>query len=170
MIEKLRKYIINRRTKVLSKSKIKKSMFFNDELFYSIKSFGSKNKDKIFYVINRSPGGGMFSNLNFIIHHLLIAEKFDFIPIIDMKNFPTIYNEKKKINGSLNAWDYYFEKVGKYNLKDVYNSKNVIFTNKLTNKNFYFDGYERLTNQHLKVAKKYIKIKKKNSAGSTNLH
>ena len=96
MIEILRKYIINKRTKVLLKQKSKKSLFLNDELFYSIKSLGKKNKNKIFYVINRSPGGGMFSNLNFIINHLLIAEKFSFIPIIDMENFPTIYNEKKK--------------------------------------------------------------------------
>tara|TARA_Y100000992_G_scaffold302227_1_gene275545 strand:+ start:102 stop:1130 length:1029 start_codon:yes stop_codon:yes gene_type:complete len=160
MIEILRKYIINKRTKVLLKQKAKKSLFLNDELFYSIKSLGKKNKNKIFYVINRSPGGGMFSNLNFIIHHLLVAEKFDFIPIIDMENFPTIYNEKKKINNSFNAWDYYFEKINKYKLKDVYKSKNVIFTNKLTNKNFYFDGFERLTSQHFQIVQKYIKINK----------
>ena len=99
MLETLRKYIINKRTRLINKNKIlKKSKNYNDNLLYSIKSFGEKNKNKIFYVINRSPGGGMFSNLNFVIHHLLIAEKFKFTPIIDMQNFSTFYNEKVKIN------------------------------------------------------------------------
>ena len=36
----------------------------------------------------------MFSNLIFVLNHLIICEKHKFIPIIDMENFPTIYNEK----------------------------------------------------------------------------
>ena len=52
----------------------------------------------------------MFSNVNFIINHLLIAEKLNFVPIIDMQNFSTFYNENKQINKSYNAWDYYFKK------------------------------------------------------------
>ena len=96
MLEIFRRYIINKRTPLIYKKNIlKKSNNLNDDLLYSIKSFGSKNKNKIFYVINRSPGGGMFSNLNFVIHHLLIADKFKFIPVIDMQNFITFYNEKK---------------------------------------------------------------------------
>ena len=46
-----------------------------------------------------------------------------------MENFTTIYNEKKKIDNSFNAWDYYFEKINKYELKDVYKSSNLIFSN-----------------------------------------
>ena len=161
MLEIFRKYIINKRTRVINKKSIsKKSNNNNDKLFYSIKSFGSKNQNKIFYVINRSPGGGMFSNLNFVIHHLLIAEKFKFTPIIDMQNFSTFYNEKVKINNSLNSWDYYFEKINKFQLKDIYQSKNVIFTTKNTNNNIFFDGYNMLTSQHVKIAKKYIKFNK----------
>jgi len=66
------------------------------------------NKKKIFYVIQRSPGAGMFSNLIFVLNHLKICEKHSFTPIVDMKNYPTIYNEKNKIFKSSNAWDYYF--------------------------------------------------------------
>ena len=161
MLEILRNYIINKRSKVgISNNSLKKSLNKNDELFYSIKSFGNKNQNKIFYVINRSPGGGMFSNLNFVIHHLLIAKKFSFIPIIDMKNFPTLYNEKIKINGSYNSWDYYFSKINNYKLEDVYKSKYVIFTTKYTNKNIYFDGFNELDSDHIKIVKKYIKFKK----------
>ena len=43
-----------------------------------------------------------------------------------MENFTTIYNEQEKINNTYNAWEYYFEKINKYSLKEVYNSQNVI--------------------------------------------
>ena len=65
----------------------------------------------------------MFSNVNFIINHLLIAEKLNFVPIIDMQNFSTFYNENKQINKSYNAWDYYFKKINNYKIKEVYKSK-----------------------------------------------
>ena len=119
-----------------------------------------KNKSKIFYVIKRTPGGGMFSNINFIINHLLIAENLNFVPIIDMQNFETFYNEKKKINNSYNAWDYYFKKINNYKIEDVYKSKTVIFTDSISGKNKFFDGLENLTNDHKKISKKYIKFQK----------
>ena len=39
------------------------------------KSFGDLNKDKIFYIIKRSPGTGLFSNVTFVINHLKICKK-----------------------------------------------------------------------------------------------
>ena len=94
----------------------------------ALKSFGAKNKDKIFYVIRGSPDAGLFSNVTFILNHLKIAEKFKFVPVIDMENFPNIYNEKKPLYGNLNSWNYYFKNINKYTLKEVYKSKNIIFT------------------------------------------
>ena len=61
------------------------------------RSFGKLNQDKIFYVIKRTPGAGMFSNITFVLNHLKICEKYGFIPVIEMQNFLTIYNERKKI-------------------------------------------------------------------------
>ena len=43
-----------------------------------------------------------------------------------MSNFKTIYNEKIKLFGTFNSWNYYFENVSKYSLNEVYKSKNVI--------------------------------------------
>ena len=68
----------------------------NNKLKYHIYSFGNKNPNKKFYVIQRYKGGGMFSNLVYVIHHIKIALEMDCIPIIDMDNFPTKYNEKKR--------------------------------------------------------------------------
>ena len=72
-----------------------------NELRLNQKSFGKLNEDKIFYVIKRTPGTGMFSNITFILNHLKICEKYNFIPIIDMENFITIYNEKKKLETTI---------------------------------------------------------------------
>ena len=79
-----------------------------------------------------------FQILNYVLHHLLIAEKFEFIPIVDMENYFTFYNEKSSINSINNSWDYYFEPVSKYTLKEVYESKNVIISDGKTGGNIFF--------------------------------
>ena len=73
-------------------------------------SFKYKNsKNQIFYIIRRTPGAGLFSNFIFVLNHLKIADSCGFLPIVDMENFPTIYNEQNSIKSSKNAWDYYFK-------------------------------------------------------------
>ena len=133
-------------------------------------SFGNLNGDKIFYVIKRTPGTGMFSNITFILNHLKICKKFDFVPIIDMENFHTIYNEKNNVRNNKNAWNYYFKNLNKFTLNEVYKSKNVLITD---NKFFHFFSYnidkdielskllrnEIIINKYLQ--KSYLKILKK---------
>ena len=123
-----------------------------------IKKTNSKNKNKVFYVIRRSPGAGMFSNFIYVLNHLEIAKKNSFIPIVDMENFTTIYNEKEKIDNTYNAWEYYFEKLNKYNLKEVYKSQNVIIT-----ENLFYDSFNHnICSQKLRsLGQKYLKVKKK---------
>lgn len=48
------------------------------DLVFRISKFGNENPDKIFYVIKRFPGAGLFSNLTFVLNHLKIAEDFGF--------------------------------------------------------------------------------------------
>ena len=116
----------------------------------------SKNKNKVFYVIRRSPGAGMFSNFIYVLNHLEIAKRNNFIPIVDMENFTTIYNEKEKIDNTYNAWEYYFEKLNKYSLKEVYKSQNVILTNEFYQDNMLHDIYKKDFFKYLRK----IKIKK----------
>ena len=120
---------------------------------------GEKNPNKVFYVISRSPGAGLFSNIIFVLNHLDIAHKKKFIPVVDMNNFPNFYNEKKILQNTFNSWEYFFDPVSKYKLKDVYKSKNVIFSiNKITKK-FNYTISEK--SRFLNLFKKYIKVKKK---------
>ena len=129
----IRKFIYDGRSNIDNKIKLNYFLKKNDLTFY-IKTFGPKNPNKRFYLIQRSIGGGMFSNLNYVIHHIKIAQDLNCIPIIDMKNFPTKYNEKYKIHNSLNSWDYYFYPINRYKLDEVYKSKFVIITDGKTKK------------------------------------
>ncbi len=141
-----------------------KPLFLNNkissklEINFDFYKFGKKNKNKIFYVIKRTPGAGLFSNLIYVFNHLELAIRNNFIPIIDMKNFITIYNERKKINSSFNTWDYYFEKINNYKLNEVYKSQNVIIT-----KNKFFKQFSNTitSNKFANIGESYIKIKSK---------
>lgn len=98
-----------------------------------ILSLGNLNKDKIFYVIRRTPGAGMFSNVVYVLNHIKIAKKYNFIPVVDMENYVSIYNEKNDLLKQKNSWEYYFKKISNYELKEVYNSHKVI----ISSNNFY---------------------------------
>ena len=119
-------------------------------------SFGQKNKNKSFLVINRSPGAGLFSNVTFVINYYLYAKKRNLIPFVDMANFPTIYNENNKIKNNTNSWEYYFENLNKYKLKDIYKSKNVYFTDSKFIKGMHLDSNDNILRKNFKI----IKIKK----------
>jgi hypothetical protein len=80
--------------------------------------------NKKYYVIWRNGrSAGFFSIITGIIGHIKIAEKLGMIPIIDLDNFPCIYQEKEKIFGTNNVFEYYFEPTSNKKLIDIYKSK-----------------------------------------------
>ena len=90
-------------------------------------SFGNLNEDKTFYVLSRPihTRDGMFSFLFSFLEQMCVVEVNDYIPIVDMKNYPNQYLEDNKI-GIENSWEYYYEPLSDYSLDEVYASKNVI--------------------------------------------
>ena len=125
-----------------------------------LQSFGNLNRDKIFYIIQRSPGVGLFSNLSFVLNHIQIAKSFGAIPLVDMENFPSIYNEKYKILNTYNSWEYYFKQLSDYSLDEVYKSKNVM----ISESNFYSKDenfFYNITESHdlVKILNEEIKLK-----------
>ncbi len=136
---------------------IKNKNYLNKNPIFHFTSYGNKNPYKIFYIIKRTPGAGFFSNLTYVLGHLEIAKKYNFTPVVDMENYPTIYNEKKLINKTYNSWEYYFKKVSKYKLNEVYKSKNVIITS-----NFFLPHMSTdmsLKKELRKLIKEYIHIR-----------
>ena len=159
----LKKILTNTGPQPIESNKIKihtkfiKKKLLKDKTNINLYSFGNFNKNKIFYIIRRSPGAGLFSNLIYVINHLKIAKENDFEPFVDMQNFKTIYNEKYTLNKTLNAWEYYFEQVSKNSIRDVYKSHKVI----ITDNKFYKKFKHTITKNNLnQIAKKYLKTKK----------
>ena len=117
------------------------------------KKFGELNKDKTFYVIKRTPGTGLFSNVVFVLNHLAEAKKLNYIPIIDMQNYLTIYNDLNKIHKTNNAWEYYFKQTSKFTLEEIYKSHNVIITENKFYNNFKYDMENQYFNDFTSVQK-----------------
>ena len=55
-----------------------------------------------------------------------------------MENYPTIYNEKFKLNKTINSWEYFFKNLSNYKSHEIYKSKNVIIT-----ENNFFDFFQK---------------------------
>ena len=168
MIESLKKYIMNKIIKSqanfpINNTKTKKFKFLKDLPSYKIFSFGNKNKNLIFYVIKiDGPGGGLFANMLYVLQHLKIAKRFNFIPVVDMENYYGLYNEKNKVFGQSNAWEYYFKQVSNYTLKEVYESKNVIlgtgFFSKSMVRSYKEDSdLKEIFLRNVKIKEKFIK-------------
>lgn len=127
----------------------------NDLPNVKYKSFGTKNPDKVFFVIYRTPyEAGFFSNFRHVIGYMKWLEGTDFIPVVDFQNFKTFYNDENPINGTENSWEYYFEQVSPYSLNEVYQSKHVIFCDGKFPQNVNFDDQNI---PHL--YKKYFNVK-----------
>lgn len=120
---------------VLSKTlfKIKRKIFnrMNKFPLEVLDTKSERNPNKTFYVIRRISDSGFFSNVFFVMGHICYAVKKGYVPIVDMQNYSTLYNEKEKIRNTMNAWEYYFKQTENYTLEEVYNSKNVILSDNL---------------------------------------
>jgi len=90
------------------------------------KVFGELNKNiEIFIIRRKPPGGGLFSNVNYVLQGLIYADKRGMTPVVDMENYSTEYSRIRKFNGKKNAWEYFFNPVSNIRLSDAYKSKNV---------------------------------------------
>lgn len=78
------------------------------------------------YVIWRTYGAGFWSIVASTLAHCDIAESMSLVPVVDMKNHPTVYSEKEPIRGTLNVWEYYFRQPAGRELKSVEADAHVI--------------------------------------------
>jgi hypothetical protein len=123
-----------------------------------VKSFGDKNPDKVFFVIRQEGlGRGLFSILSGVICYLDFADRCGFIPVVDFEYFKTEYNQDEYIEGTKNAFEYYFLPVSSVKLDEVYSSRCVVLSG-----NGYPKGYN-YTIANIpglyKTFYKYIKIR-----------
>ncbi len=162
MISYFRNYLYNKSKPLLlvKKKKIQKSK-------------QKLNKDTI-YIIKRDRWHGMFSNVHYVILHIIFCFKNNYTTLIDMKNFPSIYNEKHKIKKTFNAWEYYFKQPSKVKLDKIYKQKNYFFSdsNNIDTSKIFSKDYKKykkilknlihkdIINESNKFKKKFFKNKK----------
>jgi hypothetical protein len=95
--------------------------------------YGPENSGKWFYVIGIFVSGcGIFGLISHILKHIVYAEKFGYIPIVDLQNYDTQYLDPDSL-GKENAWEYFFEQPSGYSLRDISKSKNIILSAKTSN-------------------------------------
>ena len=114
------------------------------------------NPDKIFYVIHRKKGAGMFSDVMHVMNSVDTALRNGMIPVVDLRLGRCLYNENKRINGSENPWEYYFEQPCGFSLDEVYSSKNIVVAsgNVLPYNEFYH------SDKALPIYERYLTVKK----------
>lgn len=111
-------------------------------------SFGEKNPEKTFYVLRpyyylkRNELTQNVSNL--LVHYyrnlqnLAYAIENNWIPVVDWQNYgPFSHGENYPILGTTNCWEYYWNQPSEYTLEEVYESKNVILSDRNTKDNAY---------------------------------
>lgn len=102
-------------------------LFLNRRFYLqNLNQLKNDSKDKIFIIKRTPPGAGLFSNYMLILEHFVMNPNRNYL--IDWQNFKTEYNEKKAINGTKNAFEYYWNQPLDKSLKKVYRSKNYYIT------------------------------------------
>lgn len=154
----MEKMVINKLKKIIEQyqkytfANATKNLIYHWQTREKRKTFGALNPDKVFYVIrsiddkNRfyiGPQNHLLANYFYVLSHLRYAQINGWIPIIDMLNYPVYNSLPYPVNGTANAWEYFWQQPSQYTLEEVYQSKNVI----LSKQNWYkqYDmGYEIL--------------------------
>ncbi|MBQ7561663.1 MAG: hypothetical protein IJS99_07520 [Synergistaceae bacterium] len=117
--------------------------------------FSPKKFDKIPYIIRRKDNTcGLFSYFNNILMAINYAEEHNFIPVIDMKNYPNayLYNDEVK---HVNSWEYYFEQPSNISLDDALSCRKYIIGRDSI---LYYKKYLSVERMH-ELCKKYIRFK-----------
>lgn len=103
--------------------------FMNFEWKEKKTSFGEKNDKLTIYIIRRrGTVVGLFSYIFTVLARIKEAEDKNWIPVVDMKNYPNGYLEEDRLKKD-NVWEYYFLQPAGVSLDEAYQSKNVILSN-----------------------------------------
>lgn len=98
---------------------------WNKKLFHradveKMHSFGEKNPDTIFYLIQVRDNAGMLATIFHILHNMEWAEEMGYVPIVDMVT--------KQMRDEDKSFFLYYQQKTKYSLEEIYQSKKVILS------------------------------------------
>ena len=168
----MEKMVINKLSQVIEQYKKYNLITANKNIIYhwitreKRKSFGKFNPDKTFYVIRSidyknkfyiGPVNNLLANYFYVLSHLRYAQINGWIPVVDMLNYPVYNSLPYPINGTMNAWEYFWQQPSQYTLDEVYRSRNVI----LSKQNWFsqYDmGYELSHYEDKELIKKFFQL------------
>ena len=90
---------------------------------------GKEDKESTYYVIRpRSNSEGLLSSYFYVLENIIWALERNYIPYVDYFGEKCQYHVERKINNTLNAWEYFFEQPSKIKHVQLKNKKNVLFS------------------------------------------
>jgi hypothetical protein len=101
------------------------------------KHYGSNNPDKTIYIIRcvndksryyNGPINNLLANYFYVLTHLRYANEKGYISVVDQLNYPVYNSLRNPVNGTLNAWEYFWKQPGEISLDEAYMSRNVILS------------------------------------------
>jgi hypothetical protein len=98
------------------------------EAFFGIRRLKDIGEKPVYIIYRAYGGSGFFSNVLHVYRHIEIAERYNFVPVVDFVNYPTIYSLDGNPEHS-DSWNSYFEPVSEISLKEAYDSPNLILCN-----------------------------------------
>lgn len=105
------------------------NLFFHRNMNMRKERYGKLNKEKTFYVIrNNNEEEGLISLFFMVLKEIEYAQSKNYYPFIDFQNYKTQYKKNELINGTYNAWEYYFMQPVQYSLDEIYNSQSVVLS------------------------------------------
>ena len=132
--------------------------FNNLDLNRLPKNYKSLKGPTYYIIFIKGKGHGFFSNFYHVLFHISIADFYNWVPVVDMENYKTLYNEKKKIFSTRNSWEYYFNQQKSLSDIDFKNNK-IVFSDGNFNIKFFKDHYYGNEDYFYKIFTKYISIK-----------
>lgn len=101
------------------------------------KRFGNENPGKTIYIIRGydynsrfcvAPVHNLLANYFYVISHLFYAREKGWIPVVDQQNYPEYNTMDHPVNGTMNAWEYYWIQPGGVSIEEAYKSQRVVLS------------------------------------------
>lgn len=100
---------------------------FLENCINNLNTINMRENNVTYYVISlKNPRVGIIGYIVYILPHIAYSVAKGYIPVIDMKNYPSIYQEKDE-----NAWETFFEQPMNKHLEDIKNGRVIYCPNSL---------------------------------------
>ena len=106
----------------------KKYIIQNLQKKFTVKNILASARGENYYIIRcNQPQCGLFAIFMFILDHLAYAEDKGLIPVLKMQKRNCLYREKKKINGTDNPWEYYFQLPTEVSITELFRARTITY-------------------------------------------